>query len=485
MRNGRNDFPARFDMNAITGLIIRNKVVAWTTLSEDKSGLAQRTSRIVLLDIDDAACSDPEAVAAAMRRQCPELSGAVAAGVSSEQVLMRVIDLPTVDESEIPGMVQLQVDKLSPFSGDKMASSFEVLRVETSSCRVLVATVRRTVIDLLGDICRRAGLNVIRIDLEAMAWWKLLCDQQAILSAGRQIAIILEESGGLIIAAQQGIPAAFKPISPANGLSENEYATEIASETGSLLLALDLEHGEAPVSRMDLWHGEKDAGQIVARLREEFGETVRPCSLSSLPPLSEGVALRAQTSRFPGKGSTPGIRGVDSVMDLVPESWRKTAALSQLRRRAITAFAVIFAVWFIGMALLGVMYRARRGSVEELEARMAMLQKPADEARALQKRVDSFEQYLDKKRSALECLLEIDLMRPSELKLTSFQFKKGKNVLIRGEAREAETIIDFKQRLDTSSLFEAVEMGAIQPKKRKDQTVQTFNMNIKIPEQTK
>ena len=113
---------------------------------------------------------------------------------------------------------------------------------------------------------------------------------------------------------------------------------------------------------------------------------------------------------------------------------------------------------------------------------MAELQKPADDVRRLQRQIYSFETYLDRQRSALECLREISAVLPKDVDLTSFQFKKGKTISFRGEARDVEPIYDFKKSLDKSPLFKSIEMGSTQPSKRKDLTVQTFQMNAQLKE---
>jgi len=40
----------------------------------------------------------------------------------------------------------------------------------------------------------------------------------------------------------------------------------------------------------------------------------------------------------------------------------------------------------------------------------------------------------------------------------------------------------FKKSLDKSSLFKSIEMGSTQPSKRKNLTVQTFQMNVHLKE---
>ncbi len=466
-------------MNPITSLLIRGRTVRWTVLDEDESGAPRSVSKSVTLEIEEAAALEPTALAAAIMSQIPTLHGEVVLSVAPDQALMRVVELPSIDPAEVEEMVRLQADKLSPFSGDKMATSWEVLKTTDSSCRVLIVTVRRTVLDFLGDVCSKAGLKIVRIDADVMAWWRILRDAGAVGAAGRQVLILLAPEGGVIMASEDGSPISFKPVGVASGVEDGEYASEIFNEVGSMLLSLDLDHGEKALARLDVWHGISGFEGIVERLREEYGKDVVTSPLDSLPSVSEGLARRAYSPPFSFRTNS----GLQSAVDLVPRGWRVSVDAAHLKKQVITGMIVLFGVWLLGMMILSAGYRSSLRKVKRIEQRMAGLQGPSDDVRALQRQVNSFEQYLDRKWSALECLLEISSLLPSDLSLTSFQFKKGKNVVVRGESQSVEPIIDFNERLVASSLFGAVEMGAIQPRKRKDQTVQTFQMNIAIPEQ--
>ncbi len=466
-------------MNQITSLLIKGRTIRWTVLDEDESGAPRCVSKSVVLDIDEQAASEPAALAAAIANQCPTLHGEVVLSVAPDQALMRVIELPTADPAEIEGMIQLQADKLSPFPGDKMATSREVLKSTESSCRALIITVRRAVVDFLGDVCRKVGLKIVRIDADVMAWWRVFLDAGSVVAAGRQVMVLLDPDGGAIMASEDGSPVSFKPLGAASGVEDAEYASEICDEVGSLLLSLDLEHGEKPLARLDVWHGSSGFEGVVEKLREEYGKDVVTSPLDSLPPVSEGLARRYYSPPFTLRANS----GLEGKVDLVPRAWRTAVDAARLKKQVVTGIIILFGVWLLGMTLLGLGYQSSLKRVKRIEERMAGLQEPSDEVRALQRQVNSFEQYLDRKWSALECLREISSLLPPDVSLTSFQFKKGKNVVVRGESQAVEPIIDFNEQLVASPLFGAVDMGAIQPRKRKDQTVQTFQMNIAIPEQ--
>ncbi|MBU4286235.1 MAG: PilN domain-containing protein [Kiritimatiellae bacterium] len=466
--------------NSITGLRVRDTFLEWTTLGSGKNGIEVLATRQVQLEGPSAdGLTDPGQRAEAIRRQCPDLTGPVTIGLAPGQMLMRVVDLPTTDPVEMADMINLQVDQFSPFPEDRMAVSCEVLSATETTCRVLIAAVPKEQIESLGELFRPIGVTIRRIDAEIMGWWRLLADHGAIPAQGRHLLLLLEPSGGVWIAVQDGLPQAVKAISPMEGLTPEEYAEELAGDMGALIVSLDLECGVVPVGGLDCWSRDLDTTVIVARLQQELGHTVRLQSLKVLPPLSEGLARRMVNPPFAAHARAQGIQ---AVLDLVPAAWRTAATSQRFHKRLILAVGVAIGLWLVGVVGLFVGFQWNRLQLNQLEARLVALQKPVDDVRSLQRQIHSFETYLDRQRSALECLREISVVLPNDVDLTSFQFKKGKTIALRGEARAVEPIYDFKKSLDKSPLFKSIEMGSTQPSKRKDLTVQTFQMNVQLKE---
>ena len=64
---------------------------------------------------------------ALLRKKLGSTEGMISVAIPAEHVLLRVVELPTVEAEELPSMVEFQVDKFSPFPADSALTSFEVL----------------------------------------------------------------------------------------------------------------------------------------------------------------------------------------------------------------------------------------------------------------------------------------------------------------------------------------------------------------------
>ena len=177
-----------------------------------------------------------------------------------------------------------------------MAVSYEVLRATETACLVLIAAVPKEQIEALGNLFRPVGMTIRRIDVEIMGWWRLLADHGAIPAQGRHLLLLLEPSGGVWIAVQDGLPQTVKAISPMESLTPEEYAEELAGDMGALIVSLDLERGVIPVGGLDCWSRDLDTTVIVARLRRKWRDKHAPRQ-----PLAQGRQdlQRLQAHRMP------------------------------------------------------------------------------------------------------------------------------------------------------------------------------------------
>jgi Tfp pilus assembly protein PilN len=379
-------------------------------------------------------------------------------------------------------MIQLQVDAFSPFPDERMCVAHEVLAVSDSVTRVLIAAVQKDVIESTGVMLKEAGLDVQRIDAEIMAWWQMIAPQSSIPGEGRLLILVIEKDGGAWIVADKKGPLALRALIPSGGLLPAEYVKEISDDAGTFMLSIDLEHGSAPLAGVEVWHKGIDAAELLLSdaLKNHFRHEVITHSLDTLRPLSEGMA-----QRFFGTDLADSLRRVKKgqpVLDLVPQSWRSAIIARRVRLRLLAATVGVLIAWFLAMGVFLGLYQYQKYRIAKLEKHLKLLEGPKREVMEMQNKVKSFEQYLDRQNSTLECLREISQPLPKDVILTSFNFKKGKSFVIRGEALQSSAVTDYKKELDKSPLFNTVEMGAIKTGKRKEASIQTFDMTIKLKE---
>lgn len=445
----------------ITGLVMCGGVLEWTALRPVRETVeVSGSSRVTLVEAGSTEIADR------LREACRDVSGTVSLAIGSEHVLLRVMELPTVNDEELASMVALQIDKFCPFPVETMVTGFEVLKREGTVSRVLIGAVRKEVVDEQGVALKEAGLSIDRVDATVLGWCELLQRAGEIGHEGRQVVVLLDEAVPEVIVFDEGLPVTFRSLGACQTLSGEAWETELAHEIGYTLLTSELEHGGAVTRRVSVWTRESDARGVVTHIQDECGCDVHMKSLDELGSVSEGIAHRA----WAGRG-----------MDLTPPAWREAEHHRRFRKRMTMAVAVVAGVWLFGAVVVWggtAIERAREAAFSREQTRW---REPALEVRELRRRVSIVKRYMDRTDSALEYLRAVSEVLPPGVELTSFSYRKGEELRLSGEADTVEQVYAFKNELDVIELFrgESVLQG---PRSDRQKRKELFDIVMELSE---
>lgn len=362
-------------------------------------------------------------------------------------------------------MVELQVDKFSPFPADEATFAYEILDKKDGRCRLLMGAIPTKTADTLRACLQAAGLPPKWIDINLLGWWRLLRDAGKADGSQSRIFIILDDDACDMIVATGSTPVAVRSLSGLDELSPDDVAEEIARETVYTMTSLDLERSGEPLAEISVWHrGETTPESLLHRLREQFPNPVHAASLDTLPPLAEGI-LRRSLDR-------------QGTMDLAPASWQQAESARRARRRIIQLSVSLLGIWALGMATLfgGLQYQKQR--LGRLQTNLEKLTPAADNARMVRERVRILQQYIERKYSALECFREIADLLPPGITLKSMNYRKAKNLELSGEADAVTLIYDFKKELEKSHLFVKTDLTRVT---RTAQGKEVFKLTATLP----
>ncbi|OVE76179.1 hypothetical protein BVX97_01960 [bacterium E08(2017)] len=420
----------------VTGVISQMNVVHWATVQGAKGGYT--LSKQGENPVEDGV----------IQGDTQGIRGEVVTCVSSDQSLVRVIQLPDVEPDELADMVELQVDKFSPFPIERMVISHEVLKKSEDGCLVLVVAVKTEVVDQLGDRLKDAGITPDAIDIDVMGWLRVLRDEGKIRPEGRHVLIIAAASP-IIMILQDGVPVAFRALAADDELPRDELMMELAGETGYTLMSLELEHGAAQNVAVDVYlEGDAPAG-FADELSNECHAPANISQLRDLPSLAEGIAKRW-------------AENTGSGVDLVPPSWRQAESSRQSKKKLVSLVAFLASTWLIMVGgFLGFIFYQER-ALASMQAEQVRWAKPANKVREMQNRIRIIGAYMDRTDSALECLKEVsELMPPVGLTLSTFNYKKGESLQLTGDADNRNTVLKFNDNLNKSKIFSSVVPGDI------------------------
>ncbi len=394
------------------------------------------------------------------------LDGDITVPLRTSELLMRVMEFPTVEEGEIRDMLGFQIDKISPFPVDQLAISHEVLQQTEETSLVLMAAAKRSCIDAIGDIFKEKGVRIHSIDARVLGWMKLLRDEGHVGTDGCEIFIIDDGIDFSLVVVAAGIPMAFRMLDAQT--DDMNVVEELIHEIGYTLTTLDSERDLPAPSAIQFWsHGDLPAG-MRAKLSEKCGLPVHPHQLALLPPLSEGIVRRTLAA--------------ESRIELIPSEWIEHEKRKQLRRKFTLISASIATVWIVVLLTFYGIYKVRDIQLKGATARAEAIEPSARQALENRQKLKALSLYTDRSDSALECLREATQMLPAgNIEFVSYNYKKGKGVTLRGTADVDDIVYDYFDKLAASALFEQLKDQSVNTKTTKGIRRAVFSVTLVLP----
>lgn len=167
--------------SAVVGLDIGSDHIRLAQLKMQGSSFALQRYGVVPLpmgSVVEGEVVDPEAVGTAVRdlmRATGVRAGAeVAVGVSNQKVVVRLVDLPYMERSELMGAIQYQAQDYIPIPVEEAILDFQIIGDYMTSAdehmmEVLLVAAQRDMVDQMVRSVDRAGLRLREVDVTPFA----------------------------------------------------------------------------------------------------------------------------------------------------------------------------------------------------------------------------------------------------------------------------------------------------------------------------
>lgn len=311
--------------HVIIGLDIGSRRIRAVEAKGGKRPRVRRTAEVATPEgaLHGGVVQDPQRLAAALKsvmQRVKASSTEVAVAVSGSATFLRRMPLPEMPESELRGMLELQMDRFIPFAKDGAEFDLAVLgEAGGGEMHVLLAAAPSRVVEGLQEACRLARLKLVKIDVEPLALQRGLV---AIGICGEHESVgildIGQESARLSLF-EAGNPLLTRNLDPGDEARQAFAAPEAQSVEAEVLadLLLDLrrsldfalaQYQSAPPTRLWLVGGGARMPGLaemcseyllnsVSRLPDDFRVELPDLSLVRLNPgelLAFGLALSAK-----------------------------------------------------------------------------------------------------------------------------------------------------------------------------------------------
>ncbi len=436
----------------ITGMAFEGAAASWVSFDpvagSTKTGDLQECT--LEATISQVISGDSEMISSAgetLKTALDGVKGDMAVSLPSDQVLLRVLDLPTTDPAEIAGMVSLQIDKVSPFPIENMVMAHEVLARQESGVVVAGIAVQRSVVENLAKLLKSADIVPLRVDVTSLVWWRFIKKSGSLAESGRQVFIIFRDMASEFIVVRDGVPLLFRAFARQDDQSDAQFMVEICDELGYTLMSLELEQGAFSDFSISIWHSGLLDEDVLERPKELSNGNLEMTAMDVMPGLAEGIAARATQ---------------DDAIDLTPSDLIAERVKRGFRKKLAIALGGVAGVWLLALVVLFGGVQVQKMRLSSVKKELEKIQPASMEVRELRRKVSTINLYVDRSRSALECVREISLKQPQGVDLTMLNYRKGASLKVSGEAGNVHLIYAFKKNMDTSKLFESIVLDGPQ-----------------------
>ncbi|MGE4490140.1 MAG: hypothetical protein AB7E95_11420, partial [Kiritimatiellales bacterium] len=282
-----------------TGIHYTDELVEWAVLRKNSKGIEKLREGSVAIP---AGFFEQENTALFPAEVLPDIrrhfAGVVTVSLPSVRLLMKMLELPSTDPDELREMVELQIDEISPFPVDQLTVSYEVFSRTENHSRVLAVAAPRKTVDALGDLFKQRNVYIRSLDAEVLAWWSLLAEHGKVHTEGRAVLILEEHTEFSLIISDDGIPVCIRSLELFHRFTDPAVMQEIAEEVGYTLLSLETSYGHRDIDGVFVWSESEFPAGLCDLLRDKCGADVTHNNLNTLPPVSEGLALRSAERRL-------------------------------------------------------------------------------------------------------------------------------------------------------------------------------------------
>lgn len=366
---------------------------------------------------------------------------AVAIGLPTSVLLLRILRMPVLSREEMTEAVVLQVDKLSPFPGDELTIGWEILSERNEEAVVLVAAVPARHMETLNAALTAAGLRIVRIDVSLLDWLRVLRARRLLVEVeGRQAVLIAAGSEWDLLVIDNGVPVL------ARGLGKPMEDDDLARELTLSLFQAEMDAGVLHLRDVVLFSASTPPDAAMAAIRANVSPEARCISLADDTTAADGLCLRT-------------VEGAS--LDLTPAAWRVHERSEVVRRRVTLGVAAALGLWaaLAGMVFLGPTVTGQLINMQKRQESQFI--QDFRRASDLRLRIALIQRYMDRSGSLLESLRTVTEVQPDGVELNSLSYERGKGCRLAGEASHPDQVNQFTDQLRNHAPFVACKLGLV------------------------
>ena len=435
----------------VTGIEYGKKVVRMATVSVSRSGkvtvrgltqaIAPHGRRGVTEDIQTGRQS---ALREALSKHPKDL-GDVIVGIPREDVIARLVSLPSGDPTEVREMLFFDVERYLPFPPDEAEISYRIVeQVGANESHVLMVAARRKDLYEVLEELDEAGVEPLRLDVEVHGCGYAFARNTGEID-GEPFAVFHLDQQGSLVGLVMDRQLRFSRATP---IATDEL------ETSAVGLTFDSDPSSWPDSQSQWWGGlvrnlkRSLAGFSHEPLGTQPSHVVLSGPGSELPGIREALEREVSipvTQRLPiqqGKISEPllfyscplglALEEIETPhhINLVPEEIYQERAMARRKQFLVNStILMVFNLILLG-AWVGHMFWNKQQVISIYESKIAEIQPQIRGIDEIAKKLQVINANIDRDNSAFKILEDLFSRTPDRVKIVNLDFTKSDSIVM-------------------------------------------------------
>jgi len=390
-----------------------------------------------------------------------------------QPVFLQWVNLPTDDPKEVPSMLELQIEKLSPLPVTQVVWGWEMVPgASKHGMGVLVVLVERSGIEAVLGRWERRGFDVDRVEsplLQRLVGTPFTEDGAYIFvsrAGGRRDWLVgWAKDGGLCC------------LSVVNVSDGDQAIRQLVAELNRMAWAGEVEGWGGSVEAVHLVGEAEDSDAWKAPLERELGVRV---NVRSGP--TEVELARASVARTVGG---------EARANLLPPEYGARYRQQFTDRLWMGGLMAVFGTYLIGVLIYFLVVEVQKFRQSRLADVIAVLNQSYTETLRLKAQAQVMQETMNLRYAALDCWLATVEAMPEELVLEKLAFSGGQSLQIEGTAPADQEgrITEYWQALQRKMVGSTNLFSEVQLRPTAQRTIQgvpmiqwSFNCRLRRPE---
>lgn len=399
----------------------------------------------------------------------------------------RIVSVPSADWAEIREIVELQIEKHTPYAKEEILTDFTLLETDASGySKVMLVIAHQDVVNRALRIVEAMGWTLERVafELEGLVQWsrniKSPSNDQPLLVADLDAevsTVAVLQRGELLF--QRSLAFGMKQITAeASGVSNR-----LVGELRRSIEAFEAEGLRTSLAGVLLTGQVERLPELKAQVEQALELSTEVVSSFDRFALSETAVTGQQET---GQASFAGLLGlaVGSVqIDLTPKPLRLHRTF-ELRARSLLVVGcqLIAVLVLISAIIVGNVQRQERYH-QWLRSELYRTTQAADLLDGSLQQLELVRQWLNTRGQWLDIITELNRHSSDAIQWDAVDYVQGQRIVLKGTSREMPRVFDMVAALEKSKLFGKVEAKRVTKRKENAEELTNFELTCELSSQ--